>query len=112
MITQGKLHNHKLTIHLETDEDITRNDGTHQKFAKMAEENTAYQSTLDLQISRAVELVKRWNCQTDLLEACKAHKACSDASSNCEKCDREEVCHGDMLPNFMSKAAIIKAEKT
>lgn len=110
MSTQGKLHNHELIIHLETDEDIARNDGTHEMFARMAEENTAYRSTLDLQISRARELVKRWNAfekggsYKDLVRACeKALPYISELES-----ERESNTLLDILRAI--QAALIAAE--
>ena len=45
----------------------------------------------------------------DLLAACKAQAECAKASSECEGCNREKVCHGEMLPNFLIAAAIAKA---
>jgi hypothetical protein len=77
---EGKLHSHGLFIHLETEEDIARNDGKHELFARMAEEGTAYQPQLGIQTSRARELVKRWNCHEDLvsmLDACIDSEECN-----------------------------------
>lgn len=63
--TEGKVHAHGLVIHIETPEDVERDNGTHTMFCKMAEEGTAYQSRLDEQEANGRELEKRWNAYAD-----------------------------------------------